>query len=256
LSDNYKIDCIQLNRKENEKHIDVELFDISGSSHSFLKIDDNVTPVIELDNDQTENLNLKPIIPKRDQDITGENVISLGNQTIEKRIYAKRRDVIYKNLIRSIRRFMMAKFNEDNYGCQFSRKTRGCEIFKVKLEIFWVKHFSSSSPWPFAKNFKCDDDFIQILATFMTSSYFIPRRPAFIKKIAKSIKSAVKTFSPKTYFKFFAIIQVSGFFAELKESGFLDKMIEESSNLKASKDVYERAIDSIINFREHPELMK
>ncbi|CAI2378615.1 unnamed protein product [Moneuplotes crassus] len=168
--------------------------------------------------------------------------------------FADRRDVIYKTLIRSVRRFLWDDFSSTLPDVTFSNMTRGCSVFEDFLKRFYQEQFCVGN----IHSQKGSNEFahLQLLSVFMTQYYLIPKRSATSKKIAQALKQIVKKFSPKLYIKFFNLEGVSDFFKLLKSSNYIYKVIDAYPNMKKCEDQYIKAVDSIINFSRDPTLMK
>ena len=97
---------------------------------------------------------------------------------------------------------------------------------------------------------------IMYLGVLMTSKYSWPNKKENVVKFASIFKSITKTFSPRTYAKFFSFEGVSELFTALYESRIFEEMIEAYPKMKESNSAYIEAVKTIINFKSDGKLLK
>lgn len=166
--------------------------------------------------------------------------------------YGNRRDVVYKTLIRRTRNYFWKDFtrywNEKEIKMNFLKHTKGWIRFKDTVKAYYTENFQSE----FRKLKDCseenEEDFIQVLAIFMTHTHFFPRRPTRISQIGRLWKSAFPKFSPKNYKNLFSYPELALFFRIMKPFDILGKC-------NADSFVYRKALDSIIGFPVSRELI-
>lgn len=185
--------------------------------------------------------------------------VGLSSQTpidMKKGVFSERRDVVYKTLLRNTRRYLFGMFQSEFPDVKLSTITRGCPIFGKWVRKFYDTHFLTYAEELFIGNLKDCEYFIQILATFITGEFLIPKRSSGAKKISLALRQILKTFSPALYSKFFKMEGVSDFFKILKTSGIFEEIFSFYDNIKASEGVYSKALTSIISFNECPMLIR
>ena len=196
----------------------------------------------------TSSSNEKEISPKK--------VSSNSKNKQVKAAYAERRDVIYKSLLRNVKRFLWKKFLSEAGPAKFSKRTRGWDLFKEKVGIFYEKYFKVHS-YEILKSGDMTEDLIkEVLGCFLNPSIITPGRSEITKQYTKVLRKAIKTFSPIVYPELFEFRWIQYFFQLLKCSGVMEEVIDSCTNLKMSKKSYERAVDSIISFHSHKTLMR
>lgn len=220
------------------------------------EIEEDIFPVLEPEAPNPEIVEEKPaeVVWSTQMSYKHTDLKSNSRDKPFKAQYADRRDVVYKTLLRSVRRFLWDDFTAEIGDVAFSSKTRGCDIFQSHLSSFHKQNFKDS-PAIF-ENLQTEKEFLDCVSVFMTHHYLIPKRSTGSKKISLMLKKIVKKFSPKLYTKFFKLQGVSEFFKILKDSGYIYKIIDAYPNMKKCEDQYIKAVDSIINFSHSPELMK
>ena len=97
---------------------------------------------------------------------------------------------------------------------------------------------------------------MEILAVFISGDIFTPKRIEDTKQATTLLKQALRKFSPKIYTKLFEYKWVQYLFQLLKASGIIEGMLNSNVHLKMWKEAYINRVDSIINFRTQPKLMK
>ena len=173
-----------------------------------------------------------------------------------KAAFAERKDVIYKTLLRNIRRFLWKKFSQDNKGIRFSKRTRGWLTFKAKLDIFYKEYFQKSSDQILPEEGIEESLMKEILASFMSSIIILPKRNEITKKWSLAISKAIKRFSIEIYSNLFEIRESQLFFKIMRDSGIFDEILNSWSNLQMSMDAYNRAINSVIEYNIYKSLIK
>lgn len=81
----------------------------------------------------------------------------------DKRPYAERRDVVYKTLVRSTRRYLWDKFIKNAKEKVFSNRTRGCTIFGSEIKHFSKITFEEKDERNILQDFGDMENFNQIL---------------------------------------------------------------------------------------------
>ena len=170
--------------------------------------------------------------------------------------HAERRDVVYKTLIRNIRRYLWNDFISGINTEEISTKTRGCEKFKFYIEKYYENNFENSLSDLLHENLETKNLFIEYISIFMTKYYFLPKMSPKWKKARSLIQKVVKNFSPFTYAKFFNLEGIPKFFEILKTSGMIQRVINARPNMKKCEEIYLKAVDSIISFDKCSELLK
>ena len=173
-----------------------------------------------------------------------------------KAVHAERKDVIYKSLLRNVKRFLWKKFLSEAGPIKFSKRKRGWNLFKEKVGIFYEKHFKEH----FQESLKSDEiteDLIkEVLGCFLNLYIITPERSQTTKLYTRPLRKAMKSFSPFVYSELFEFRWIQYFFQLLKSWGIIEEILESCVNLKMWKDSYERAVESIISYQSHKTLIK
>ena len=164
----------------------------------------------------------------------------------ERGVHALRKDVIYKNLLRGLRRYLWSQFEQDFDVKSFERqKKKMSQDYKNSLDLYYQKHFAEIVESMDASE-EFETSFKEILAGFISEKYILSSRSTQEKKLAKVISTVLKKFHKKTYSILFSYPYFSEFMRVLEISGFIKRSIEvmpsfsgvethELSNLLTSK---------------------
>lgn len=158
--------------------------------------------------------------------------------------FAERVDVLYKTLIRSIRRYLWDLFCQDHNPKEINDRAKASSVFKQKLTEFSTKYFQdylqSNDP-------EQTEIFLENLATFMTNKFWIPDNSFRIRKFRTLLNVNLKQYSSYKYKQFFKLEGCVTFFKILSAAGFLDKIIEAYPKLNQSQESYQKIISEILN---------
>ena len=174
--------------------------------------------------------------------------IEANNAEARKAPYAERRDVVYKSLMRSTRKFLRSKFDSEFGVIKFSGQTKGCPIFLQKMKAFFEKYFKNDSEELMLDFNISEKIFWETIATFMRTDIYLPNREEKYKSLTLYLKKAFKSFSLPTFTRLFSFEPVQCLFKALQACGYIQEMIDSKPNLKRYEETYKKAVDSIINY--------
>ncbi|CAI2363496.1 unnamed protein product [Moneuplotes crassus] len=175
-----------------------------------------------------------------------------------------RRDVVYKNLFRAIRATLWDDFLKVMPEEKYSRGKKGCPIFQERIIEFYENHtnFKQVATRIFDESVGGEVAFIEIMASFMTSTIFLATKSEQSKKIAKQIKLILKNYKPNIFKLLLKFERLRLFFQVLEESGISLQIIHkkhaclvEIDKRKIIEARYTAAIKTIINYGTDHELL-
>lgn len=105
--------------------------------------------------------------------------------------HADRRDVVYKGLLRGVKTTLCQKFEDFTGKIKFSKQTKGCPLFKQKVEEFLDCHSElfKSLHVVFGDGSEDFEYFTQVLAIFLEKGSHFPNKSKETKGAAKALKS-------------------------------------------------------------------
>jgi len=168
---------------------------------------------------------------------------NIGNGTNSQRF-----DVVYKTLLRSLRRHLWNVFINDHQIYQNERKISS-EKYIENFEEFYFSYFKSQTKLANELTQEQEHMVKYALSLLMTTDYHIKRKDFIQRNLSNTINSCLRGFSTQKYKILFKNQGVSLLFGLIKETNIIDKMIEVYSHLEKTQDSYMKAVDRIINYR-------
>ena len=162
----------------------------------------------------------------------------------EKNKYSEAPEVLKKNLIRSLRRYLTQLYTTDYNHLRKPNKSVAAR--KMRVQTFYEKHIKSQTCSALGLS---DDEELGVLHVL---SMFTPEGISFrndtknYRNIKYNLNKLIKTYSKRIYR---LVITVDGFKHLLdlvKQSGHMEKMIEAYPILAKSKEAYEHTMESMI----------
>ena len=162
----------------------------------------------------------------------------------EKNKYSEVPEVLKKNLIRSLRRYITELYFSE-YG-DVRKASKFVQARKARVQMLYEKHFKSQTCSALSLS---DDEELGVLHVL---SMLTPEAISFrndtknYRNIKYNLNKLIKTFSKRIYR---LVINVDGFKQLLilvKQSGHLVKIIEAYPILAKSKEAYEQAMENMI----------
>jgi len=129
----------------------------------------------------------KSKVCSKEQDLV-ENEDTIWNKSFRKAEHGDRRDVVYKTLLRSLRRHLWNLFKAQNSPLPKMRKNRACPQFYTLLQKFFKNLFSTEVLEKFTKNEEEQEYIMEMFAAIMTKSYITPDRSEEIKMYTHLLK--------------------------------------------------------------------
>ena len=98
--------------------------------------------------------------------------------------------------------------------------------------------------------------FCFLLGVLITNKVSFPSKTEEMKKQLYLFQFMLKKFCSASYPKFFSSKLIPEFFALMKSSGVISKCIKAYPKLNQSREAYIQIVDSIVDFKENPYLLK
>ena len=162
----------------------------------------------------------------------------------EKNKYSEAPEVLKKNLIRSLRRYLTQLYTSD-YN-HLNKPNKSMQARKMRVQTFYEKHFKSQTCSALGLS---DDEELGVLHVL---SMFTPEGISFrndtknYRNIKYNLNKLIKTYSKKLSQSVIAVDGFKHLLNLVKQAGHMDKMIEAYSILAKSKEAYEDAMQNMI----------
>lgn len=168
--------------------------------------------------------------------------------------YCKRHDVVYKGLMRTIRRFLNEVYTQ-KFGSVSHVNHKGVsQEYKDNIIKLWKEEFGMLiSEQPFEE---ADLSTWEIVSTLVTSSYSIPEKSTRLKSVILQVRKVMKSFSSQDYTKLLSIKEVQHFFKIFRDSGFLEQMLNAYPSMAESGEKTRQVVDSIIGSGDRYKILK
>jgi len=219
-------------------------------------LNNEFVPEIDLSEDNTNDFRFKKALSKDNWNVFHpKNITADDKNKPFKAQYAERRDLVYKTFLRNIRRYLWDLFVSQNQPFPKLIAKKGCPKFRFVLIEFWKKNFKG---WINSKSLEIESNsftFLEALSSLMTKSYILPKKSWESKKFVRQLRDCLYTFSPTSYKKLCKRNKFCEVIKVLRDSGIINKMIYEHTNVKNAAERYFEAVDSIINFPDTNCLM-
>ena len=219
-------------------------------------LDNNFKPEIKLD--EAPSLFLENTsINKEMESCTVQNNVTVkqkykGNKTdIEKGAYSERRDILHKNLIRSIRRFFWNQFKSEFDVKAFGKKKHS-ELYEKSVKEFYQKFLKSKTEIGASLNEEEDEKVWFWFSVIVSTNFYYSNLDFEQNKFVNLFKTITKKYSVRNYHKFLWIDEVKILMKMLDESKIIEDILEEYECLSSSRAIYFKAFEDILNF--HGEL--
>ena len=157
--------------------------------------------------------------------------------------YSERPEVLNKNFIRSLRRYLKEQFKSASIDSFY--KT-GRINKRSRINSFYNNRLKIHSQWAQNVNENEELGVLHILAVLLQENVRYRNECNHYRKLKQNINQVIRVYSRKLYFPIIAMIEFQKFILIWKEAGLLAKIIEAYPTLAKSKDAYEMMIDNII----------
>ena len=162
--------------------------------------------------------------------------------------YSEIPEVLNKNFIRSLRRYLTQQFNtvciESPYKSHRMNK-------RSMISSFYNEHLKNHSQSAQSVNENEELGIMHILAVLLQENVNFRNDTKRYRTLKRNMNQVIRVYSRKLYFPIIAMIEFQKFILIWKEAGLLAKMIEAYPTLAKSKDAYEMMIDNIITTNNH-----
>ena len=231
-----------------------------GTNEEFLKyLDSNFKSEINLSHSVTDQIKFWfPSDVSKSSDLCLEeiNLTYRGHKHMfVKGVNAERRDVLYKNFIRALRRYLWTMFDRDFDFSQNATSKTSAE-FKQNVKIFYEKYFRPFANEEITSNDVIEEEVCFIISTILSKKYSFKYKSDKRQRFRSQFEKLNKAFSIDDYERFFFKNYVSDVFEMFVKSGVVDKMIEAYPKLSDSRDSYLRIAQSIVEFKTTKTLIK
>ena len=161
----------------------------------------------------------------------------------EKGKYSECPEVLNKNFIRSLRRYLKEQYKSfcTQSTCMSSHVSK-----RNKLNSFYTEHFKNHSLYAQTVIESEELGIMHILAVLLQESVNYRNDTKKFRTMKLTMNKMIKVYSRKLFAPIAALYEFKKFILILKEVGILAKMIKAYPTLSKSKDAYEMMIENII----------
>ena len=188
--------------------------------------------------------------PKReDMVVENVNLAYRGQKNMFKRgKYAERYDVLSKNFVRGVRRYLWELFEKEFDTSLLPNKSS--ELYKQYVVKFYDKYFKQYGSREITESIKWGNIYF-ILGLLLSNKYSFPNKSDKQRKLVTLFETVCNKYSKSDYHRFFRSENIWEMFLILLKSGFTDKMIEVYPNLSELKDSYLVVAKDIAYFKNN-----
>ena len=179
-------------------------------------------------------------------DRSGVNLKFRGQRNLkEKGFYSERPEVLNKNLLRSIRRYLKEQYKSQKLSfrpfLQCSKANKRSMVIKYYTET--IKNQSLT-----AQNMNQKDELgiLHILTIFLEGNVSFRSDTNRFKSLKSNMNKLIQTYARKLFDPINSMPEFKKFIVILKEIGALAKIIESYPTLNKSKEAYKMKIEEII----------
>ena len=193
--------------------------------------------------------------PKNDNTFAEEvNLAYRGQKHLQpKGMHSERKDVLYKSLIRAVRRYLWSMF-EKEFDISKIPLPKPSELYKQFVKRFYQKHLQEYACQSIKESCDKEDSIWFVLGVVLSKIYTFPNKTNKWRYLIKIFESVHHSFSIINFKKLMKIEYVSELFKIISDSGIIEKTIVAYPKLSALKDSYLRVSKSIIEFNDKTEL--
>ena len=162
----------------------------------------------------------------------------------EKNEYSEAPEVLKKNLIRSLRRYLTQIYTIE-YG-DLKKANKSASAKRARVQMLYEKHFKSQTCSALGLSNDEELGVLHVLSMFTPEGISFRNDTKNYRSIKYNLRKLIKTYSKRMYR---LVINVDGFKQLLnlvKQSGHLVKIIETYPILTKSKEAYEEAMENMI----------
>ena len=215
-------------------------------------LDNNFKPEFKLDETPSLFIDNKSVSKVIESNIVQENVTVKqkykGNKSdIEKGAYSERRDILHKNLIRSIRRYFWNQFSSEYDARSFGKKKHS-EIYEKSVKIFYQNFLKSKTEIGHTLNEEEDAKVCFWFSVIVSTNFYYTNLDFEQNKFVNLFKTLTKKYSVRNYHKFLWIKEVKILMKMLNESKIIEDILEEYGCLSSSREIYAKAFEDVLNF--------
>ena len=162
--------------------------------------------------------------------------------------YSEIPEVLNKNFIRSLRRYLTQQFNtvciESPYKSHRMNK-------RSMISSFYNEHLKNHSQSAQSVNENEELGIMHILAVLLQENVNFRNDTKRYRTLKRNMNKVIRVYSRKLYAPIVLMSEFKKFILIWKEAGLLAEMIEAYPTLAKSKDAYEVMIDNIITTNNH-----
>ena len=180
-------------------------------------------------------------------DKSGVNLKFRGQQNLkEKGMYSERPEVLNKNLLRSIRRYLKEQYKSKKLSFKLSLQSNKANKRDMIIKFYneTVKNLSLTTQ---SINEKDELGFLHILAVFLEEKVVFRNDTSKYKAFKGNMNKLIHTYTRKLFNSINKMPEFKKFIAILKEIGVLATIVESYPTLSKSRQAYRMRIDEIID---------
>lgn len=161
---------------------------------------------------------------------------------LHKGALSERKDVVYKTLMRGLRRYLWEDFvHVECVGLTITKISS--KDYKDLITKFYNRHFRAYQD-------SSDEVYISLLSKFITNSLNLPNKTNNSMALSNLFKEVFKNFSLSVYSRFFSTKNVPEFFSLLIRSGVVDHVIQLYPKMRDSAETYKKAAETLANYSQ------
>ena len=168
---------------------------------------------------------------------------------------SKRFDVVYKTLLRSLRRFLWQKFLQHQSMSYQNEGILTPNVFKDTFEQFYQSNLSKAIAAFSNLSAEQEHSLKYALSILMTNRFYIKRESYIQRNLSNILSCCLKGFTAQKYKSLFRNEGFSLLFQAIVKTNIIDDMIETYEHLKISREAYHEAVKKIAEYRETNVIM-
>ena len=164
-----------------------------------------------------------------------------------KGVHSERRDILHKNLIRSIRRYLWTQFQSEHDVSKFGSRKHS-DIYEQWAKSFYQRFLKSKTIVGEELSEEQDQKACFIFSIVMSTNFYFSKMNSQQIKLASLFKTILKSYSVRNYHKFILLPEVKTIMRMLYESKIIGQIIKEYSCLSKSSETYTQAFLDLLSF--------
>ena len=219
-------------------------------------LDQSFKPEIKLNEDEDQLFVWKSSDPPKNENTFTEeiNLAYKGQKHLQpKGIHSERKDVLYKSLIRAVRRYLWSMFAKE-FDISKIPLLKPSELYKQFVKEFYQKHLKEYACQSIKESCDKEDSIWLVLGVILSKKYSFPNKTGKLRSLINLYESVNHVFSIIKLKKLMKIEYVSELFKIINDSGITEKTIDAHPKLSVLKESYLRVSKNIIELNEKNKL--